>query len=98
MQVKTSALCVYTAAVIGLTTIATQLYYAAQNTPDPADDIANGRSWAGKCIKTDSKEDVYQLQCSALSIRVNARDYDRAVRAWELTGERRASDNMSEKG
>ncbi|AWF09010.1 hypothetical protein J051_5348 [Klebsiella pneumoniae 440_1540] len=30
-----------------------------------------------------------QLECQAMSLRVTTADYARAVRAWELTGERR---------
>ncbi|MDE4761085.1 hypothetical protein PXW86_27690, partial [Klebsiella pneumoniae] len=32
---------------------------------------------------------VVQLECQAMSLRVTTADYARAVRAWELTGERR---------
>lgn len=91
MLSKITILCVYTAIVAVLTTVATQMFFSAHNTPKSADDIFNGRNFAGKCVKTESTQDVYQLQCSSLSIRINARDYERSIRAWELTGERRPS-------
>jgi len=71
--------------------VATQIFFSAHNKLNSADDIFNGRNFAGKCVKTEITQDVYQLQCSSLSIRINARDYERTIRAWELTGELRPS-------
>ena len=87
MQVKKSVLCGYTVLVVGLRFMVTHLYHSWENTPDRADDIFNGRNWVGNCVKLERSEDVYQLQCSSLTFLVKARDYDRALRAWELTGE-----------
>ncbi|BCH47426.1 hypothetical protein KAM260_53170 (plasmid) [Klebsiella pneumoniae] len=62
----------------GLAIAGTILYESYVSAPDLADDIANGRSLTNRCV-----------ECQAMSLRVTTADYARAVRAWELTGERR---------
>ncbi|AYU97919.1 hypothetical protein EEI76_22850 (plasmid) [Enterobacter cloacae] len=57
--------------------------------PDLADDIANVRSLTNRCVETSRTGHVLQLECQTMSLRVMTADYARAVRARELTGERR---------
>ena len=73
----------------GLAIAGTILYESYVSAPDLADDIANGRSLTNRCVETSRTGHVVQLECQAMSLRVTTADYARAVRAWELTGERR---------
>lgn len=92
---KKSVFYVYTVVVVGLTIISSRLYHNWENTPVRDDDIFNGRSWVGSCVKTERSENIYQLQCSSLKTCAKADDYNRAVLAWEQTGELRPSNQSS---
>ncbi|EBC8304212.1 hypothetical protein DAB59_16290 [Salmonella enterica] len=78
-------LATYTVLVAGLAAIGTSLYFLS-TTPDPSNYMKNERNWVGQCEKTGNFGDRYQLTCSDLDIFVKAEDYDRALRAWERTG------------
>lgn len=89
MEPKSIALVLYTVLVAGLAITGTILYESYVSAPDRADDIVNGRSLANRCVETSRTGHVLQLECQTMSLRVTTADYARAVRAWELTGERR---------
>lgn len=89
MQPKPIALVLYTVLVAGLAIAGTKLYESYVSAPAQDDDIANGRSLTNRCVETSRTGQVLQLECQAMSLRVTTADYARAVRAWELTGERR---------
>lgn len=83
---KLFALGAYTVLVVGLSVTGTKLYDSYFRVPDPAVYILNERNWVGQCVKTGHVEETYELNCSDLRIRVSAELYDRALRAWELSG------------
>jgi hypothetical protein len=89
MQRKNTAVVLYTVLVAGLAIAGTHLYDRYVSAPVLADDIANGLSLTNRCVETSRTGHVLQLQCQAMSLRVTAADYARAVSAWERTGERR---------